>query len=153
MALINNFITNLLSQAYSPKIKFTPEGGLAIKLTNVTGENSVKGSVVAASFATDNAFSLQSEEYDSIGVVYDNGIANGQECWVVVGGIAEVLLKDSTGSTRGHVVFAADTDGRAITAAVPTPPNSDAHFKEIGHCLETKGSGTNVLFKMALHCN
>lgn len=135
------------------KVKVTPEGGIAIKLTNKTGGASVKGTVVGAATGTDNAFILQAAEYESIGIVYESGIADAAECWVVVAGIAEILLKDTTASTRGQIVFAADTDGRAITGAVPTPPADDSHFKEIGHCIESKTQGTDVLFKAVIHFN
>jgi hypothetical protein len=139
----------------SSKMKFTAEGGLAIKLTNKTGVASVKGSVVSCSTGTDNSFILQANEYDSIGVVYENSIADASECWVVIAGIAEVLLKNSTASTRGDIAFAADTDGRFIsTSPSGSPPvATDTHFKEIGHVLESKSSGTNVLCKCILHFN
>jgi len=29
----------------------------------------------------------------------------------------------------------------------------DSHFREIGHCLESKEAGTDVLCKIALHFN
>lgn len=136
----------------------TPEGGYAIKMVNKTGSNSVKGSVVSVSSTTDVAFKLQENEFDAFGIVYDNGIADGQECYVVIAGVAQVLLKDSTASTRGNWVVAADTDGRA-NATQPTPfPNNTLgehtlHFKEIGHCLETKEAGTSVLAKCIIHFN
>lgn len=34
-----------------------------------------------------------------------------------------------------------------------TPPASEQHFKESGHCLETKGAGTDVLVLLSLHFN
>jgi hypothetical protein len=139
--------------AFSTKVMFTPEGGLAIRILNKTGAPSVKGSVVSASGSTDEAFALQTNEFDAIGVVYEAGVADASLCWVVVSGIADVLLKDTTASTHAHVVFSADTDGRAITGAVPTPPNADSHFKEIGHCIQSKNAGINVLARCVLHFN
>jgi hypothetical protein len=144
---------NVSIRTGQPPIKFTPEGGLAIKIKNGTGSASVKGSVVSSSPSADETFILQANEFDAIGVVYESGKAAGEYAWVVVSGIAKVLLKDSTASTHGHVAFSADTDGRAITGAVPTPPNADSHFKEIGHCIESKTSGTSVLAKCVLHFN
>lgn len=140
----------------SANVKFTAEGGLAIKLVNKTGSNSVKGTVIRAGTVVDNSFSLETEEFEAIGVVYDNGIADGNDCFVVVSGIAEVLLKDGTAATRGYWVKCADIDGRA---EVTTPPtgigalSTAEHFKEIGHCIESKSSGTNVLAKIVLHFN
>lgn len=135
----------------SPKVVITPDGGIAISLINKTGAASVKGTVVSTSSTTDNAFMAQASELDSIGVVYESGIADAAACLVVVAGIADVLLKDGTASTRNHFVFASATDGRAETKAVPA--NIDEHFKEIGHCLESKIAGTDVLFKCVLHFN
>jgi len=140
------------------KARISPIGGVMIKLTNKTGAPSVKGSVVSASTTTDNAFQLQSNEFDSIGIVYDNGVADGQACYVVISGVAEVLLTNGTASTRGYWVIADAVDGRAnATQPVPIPGNTTAehtlHFKEIGHCLESKVAGTNVLAKCIIHFN
>lgn len=129
-----------------------------VQLSNKTGVASVKGSVVSASTAVDNAFMLQTNEFDTIGIVAESGIADGSLCWIITSGIAEVLLKDNTAATRGNWVIAADTDGRA-DATQPTPfPNNTLnehtqHFKEIGHCTESKIAGTNVLAKCIVHCN
>lgn len=139
-------------------VKFTSEGGLAVKLINKTGSASVKGSVISASSTLDGAFTLQANEFDAMGIVYDNGIADGSSCWVVISGIAEVLLADSTASTRGYWVICSATDGRA-DATQPTPqPNNTlnehtTHFKEIGHCIQTVTAGTNKLAKCIIHFN
>ena len=148
----------VLADAFSAVIKFTPEGGIAYRMTNKTGAASIKGTVVSAASTTNNAFVAQSNEFDSIGVVYEDGIADGALCWVVKNGTAEVLLEDSTASTAGNWVIGAVTNGRA-NASQPTPtPNTTlnehtTHFKEIGHCLETKLAGVNVLAKINLHFN
>lgn len=135
-------------------VKFTPEGGLAIRVVNGTGSESVKGTVVSASPTADNSFVLQSNEFDTIGIVYESGIADGSLCWIVVAGIAEVLLKDTTASTRGQVALAADTDGRMVAINVPSSnPVVAEHFKEIGHVMESKIAGTDVLVKCMIHFN
>lgn len=137
------------------KIKMTPEGGIAIRLINKTGSASVKGSMVSASTGVNEAFVLQANEYDTLGVVYEAGIADGASCWVVTSGIAQVLLQDSTAATRGNWCHAASTDGRAdCSLALPggtafTEVNE--HLKEIGHCLESVTAGTNKLAKIILH--
>lgn len=134
----------------TPKVKFTAEGGLAVKLTNKTGSASVKGTVVRASTSTDNAFGLSGVSGDeAIGVVYESSIADASECWVVVSGIAEVLLKDGTACTHGDWAGVSDTSGRAYAATEPA--SSTGHDVEIGHFIESKGSGTNVLAKLVLH--
>ena len=141
------------------KILLTPEGGLAVRLTNKTGSNSVKGTVVETHDTVDNAFDIAgADSIHPIGAVYENGIADGSECWVVVQGIAEVLLEDGTGSTRGYWVRSSITDvGRAdITNAAPPGggiPELEIHMKEMGHCIESKGSGTDVIAKIIMHFN
>lgn len=136
-------------------VKFTAEGGLAIRLTNKTGGASVKGTLVSASTAVDNAFILQANEFDTIGAVYEAGIADGSECWIVISGRAQVLMKNTVASTRGNVLIAADTDGRANSIANPGQgvPATETHFKECGHFIETKTGGTDVLAYAVLHFN
>jgi len=138
------------------KVAFTPEGGLAVKLTNRTGAASVKGSVLTMSTAYDAAFALQTAEFDGVAVAYESGIADGAESWVVVSGIAEVLLKDGTAATHGAWTKCADTDGRAEATIPPSgigALSTADHFKEIGHCIESKAAGTDVLAKVVLHWN
>jgi hypothetical protein len=136
------------------KFMVTELGGIAIKINNKTGGASVKGTVVSASSGTATSFAAQSNEFDSIGVVYTAGIADGSECWVIIAGIAEVLWKDSTASTMGRVALADAVDGRASDIAVPSSnPVVAEHFKEIGHVMETQAGGTNVLVTCILHFN
>ena len=137
------------------KVLITPEGGVAIKLTNKTGANSVKGTIVVADPDVDNAFEIAPADTQSpIGVVYEAGVADGSDAWVVVYGIAEVLLKDSTTSTRGYWAKVSDTNGRAdITTSNPPVATAAEHSKEIGHGLESKSGGTDVLTKIAMHFN
>lgn len=139
------------------KVFFTPEGGIAVKLTNKTGGVSVKGNCVTTDDSTNNAVKLVAIGVPNcIGVFYDSGIADGSDAWVVVSGIADVYFWDST--TRGHLArtgIAADTGevaGQALSEAVPTSPfATDKHFCEIGHVLETRtGAG---LAKVVLHFN
>lgn len=137
------------------KIKLTTDGGYAVRLLNKTGAASVKGSLVSVSTGTDNAVELQSNEYDTIGIVYEDGIADGSLVWVVVTGRAQVLMKNTIATTRGGILIAADTDGRADWIQNPGLglPAADTHFKEIGHCLESKAGGTNVLVYGMIHFN
>lgn len=98
----------------------------------------------------------QANEFDSIGVVYEAGIADGASMWVVIAGQADVLLEDGTAATRGNLAIASDVDGRA-DCSVANPgvglPAVDVHFKEIGHCLQTVTAGTNKLARCTLHFN
>lgn len=82
--------------------KFTDVGGIATTLTNTTGAVSVKGTLVHASEGFDNSADLANlAGFDTIGVVLDDGVAEGEPMYVVVSGIAEVLLEDGTASTHG----------------------------------------------------
>ena len=133
----------------------TGERGIVQKMKNTTGATSVKGSVIAQSTTADNAFVLEANEFDTIGVVAESGVAHNADCWIWVNGsVAQVLWKNDTTATRGYVALAADTDGRAINVEVPTVnPAVAEHFKEIGHVLESKDAGTNVLVFVNLHFN
>jgi hypothetical protein len=146
-----------LYAAISPKVKFTVDGGLAVKLTNKSGSTSTKGYCVKTSSTTSNAVTLSLVDIpDCIGVFYESDVADGQEAWVVVSGIADVYYGTST--TMGHVARTLEgTDaysnpGYAISQALFTPPFAvDKHFMEIGHLLETRsGAG---LAKTVLHFN
>jgi hypothetical protein len=133
----------------------TNERGFLIKMINRTGAASVKGTLVAASTTADREIIKQASEYDVFGVIEEAGVAEGSECWVwMTGSICQVLFKDTVAPVRASVALAADTDGRADVAATPPPPPSvDSHFKEIGHVLESKSAGTNVLALCILHFN
>lgn len=143
---------------YEPKVMLTPEGGLAVRLTNKTGGATVKGEIVDASGAVDNAvIKIVKDVPDPIGVFYESGIADGAEAWVVVSGIAEVYFVGNV--TRGNLArgfLTADgasyVTGQALNEAVPTSPfSSDKHFYEIGHTIESRtGAG---LAKVILHFN
>lgn len=147
------------SNFLNEKVMVTPLGGIAVKLTNKTGSASVKGSVVECSSTTDNAFELETaDDLNPIGVVYDSGVADGDDCWVVVAGVAEVLLQDSTASTRGYWVRTSATTAGRADATNAAPPGGtvgalETHTKEMGHCLESKTAGTDVLAKCVLHFN
>lgn len=128
-----------------------------IPLINKTGSVTVKGSLVSASTTTDLAFQLQANQFDTIGVVSESGIADGQLAYIIIQGIADILLENNTSSTRGNFIFSSTVDGRAnASLSVPdggTIQSINEHFKEIGHCIESKSAGTNVLCKAIIHFN
>jgi hypothetical protein len=71
-----------LGLAKTPRIMMTPEGGLAIRMTNKTGTTSVKGSVVEIydTSAVDNAVVLSGvNDTLPMGVMYDGGVDDGGE--------------------------------------------------------------------------
>jgi len=141
----------------SANIKFTPDGGLAVLLTNRTGAASVKGNVLTQDSVNDKSVVLILQNIPNpIGVFLESGIPNGSAAWVVVSGIADVYFIGST--TRGHLArgfVTADAGfitGQALSEAVPGSPfATDKHFYEIGHVLETRtGAG---LAKVNLYFN
>ncbi len=135
------------------KIGYSALGGLMIRLTNKTGSASVTGEVVRASTGTDDAVELcVGGSLDPTGVFLDGGIADGAEAWVVILGKADVMLENSTASVHGNWVGISATAGRA-DATNGSPPAAPAHFKEVGHCLESQGGGTDVLARVHLHFN
>lgn len=133
----------------------TNERGFLIRGINRTGGNSVKGTLVSASTTADREFIKQANEYDCCGVVQESGIAEGSEMWIWISGVAQVLFKDGVAATRGNILLAGDTDGRAIDAANPGGglPGTDTHFKECGHVLQSVTAGTNTLALAILHFN
>jgi trimeric autotransporter adhesin len=130
-------------------VTMTATGGMAILLTNSSGSSLSKGTVVQAG-STDLSFiaAAANSEY-AIGVLSAD-CANGAQGWVVVSGVAEVLIKDGTTATAGYWAGVSDTEGRAYMTT-SGPPGVSNHDKEIGHCLQTVSSGTNVLVKAVLH--
>lgn len=133
----------------------TNERGHLVRMVNGTGATSFKGTLISASTTTDNQFVLQANEFDAFGVVAESGIASGQECWIWVNGsTCEVLWENGQSSTRGYLAICAPTDGRALNVAVPSSnPTVGEHFKECGHVLQSKVSGTNVLVLCQIHFN
>lgn len=142
---------------YGNKFKITPEGGYAIRMINRTGAESVKGYIVHPSPSYDTACTLAIVNVpDVIGVVYEDGVADGSEMWVVVDGYADVYFIGN--ATRGHIARGFITGdagyvaGQALSEAVPTAPfATDKHFYEIGHVVQSRtGAG---LARCVLHFN
>jgi hypothetical protein len=139
------------------KIAVTDAGGLAVKMINKTGADSVKGKVVTADSAVDNAVILVPLNIPNpIGVFLEDDIPDGEEAWIVISGIADVLFINAP--TRGYLArtfLNADTtkeSGLTLSEAVPSSPfAADKHFCEIGHILETKAAAG--LAKCLLHFN
>ncbi len=142
VAIVGTLVTN-------EKTKLTLIGGYAIKITNKTGGNTVAGQLIKPDTLNDDAFiTIAANDQEIIGIVLDAGIADGSEAWVVVAGIADVLM-DAGGSASGDRAISSATAGSAdvwnVGGAVAT------HFQEIGHCIETRvGAG---LARCVLHFN
>jgi len=133
-----------------PKAKLTAEGGLAVKLTNKTGAASIKGTIVGVDSAAGNAFDLTAIDANyNLGVVYESGVDDGAECWVVVIGIAEVLMKnDATLGQQCRIPLSTDT-GEVAGYAMAAAQSATASVYKIGDILETKTADT--LCKVLLH--
>jgi len=129
----------------------TAEGGIGIYIINKTGAASVKGTVLEASTALDLAVQIESAGgIEPVGIMYSDGIADGDLVLIIILGIAEILLEDTTACVHGDWCgVSASDDGRAI--ANTEPPAPLLHDKEIGHFIESKSAGTNVLAKAILH--
>ena len=123
---------------------FTSEGGLYITAINDTGLASVKGWVLHPSTAVNGGVSrCPVGDFDPVGIMYEDGVANGQPVKVVISGWADVLVQAGYQITReywvgapGAFVAPPGVIGLAQTAA-GAPATTD-HFREIGHCLDDK---------------
>lgn len=139
------------------KCAMTPEGGFAVRLTNKTGGNSVKGQLVKADTATDDAVILTvASDDECFGVFFEDGIADGEEIWVVVSGIADVAMEDNTAATHGNWVYTSTSEAGYADATQAAPLGAPSHFNEIGHCIETVaagGAGTHIMARCILHFN
>lgn len=143
----------MLKQFADSFIGITNSGNIGIgrKLINKTGAASIKGTVVSTSTTTDFAFMVAVANCDEcIGIVYTNGVADGDPCLIIEGFSADVLLKDATASAHGNWAGMSDVAGRADMSGA-SPPAAPQHFEEIGHCLETKGANTDVLAEADIH--
>lgn len=130
---------------------FTTEGGIYETFVNNTGI-SVKGTIVVASTAVDNAVDIApANSQMPIGVIYESGIVNGSNVKVVVYGKSQVLLKNGESSIRGYWCGVSDVAGRMYQQSSLT--SNTEHNREIGHSLESIISGTNVLSLIQLHFN
>ena len=129
----------------------TAEGGIAITMINKTGAVSVKGTVLNPSDTDDLALQLEETGgIDPMAVMYSDGVPDGEPVLVVISGIAEVLVDAATAVTRGYWAgTSAITAGRAQVRV--SPPATIVHDQELGHWLESKAGGPDVLAKLILH--
>lgn len=142
----------LFSSRFPGTSGFTSDGGLFEYFTNDTGAASVLGTIVIASTAVANAVSTAPANSPMpIGVIAENGVANGSPVKVVTYGKAYVLLKDGETSNLGYWCAVSDTAGRM--AQQSTVPSLPTHNQGIGHSLQTNASGTDVLSLVQIHFN
>jgi hypothetical protein len=140
----------------SETVGFNEQGGYMSKMINKTGKPSVKGNIVKASEAQDFAFELTSiEDKQAAGIVYDDGIPDGELCFIVKHGPAQVLLVDNTTATRGFWAYMSKIKGRCL-CDLKQPPGSgikqlEARILGIGFGIENKDAGINVLAWIDTH--
>lgn len=137
----------------------TLDGGAAKKYINNTGAASIKGTLVRASISVDEGVDVALvDSVDHIGVIYEDGIANGGEVWVVIEGDAKILLEDSTAATRGYWAKPSATVPGRVDATNAGPSGGtiaalEEHFTEVGHVEESVSAGTDKLATIHLHFN
>ncbi|MCK9203552.1 MAG: hypothetical protein M0P58_03825 [Bacteroidales bacterium] len=138
------------SDPVSQSVMFTPLGGMALKMINKTGAITVKGQIVSPSPTTENGFILASaSSVNPVGVVFEAGIEDGSACWIVVSGVAEVLLADTQPAAMGYEVQISSTSGRAETKISDLTSTAI----EIGHCIQSVSGGADQKVKVILHFN
>lgn len=151
------FTLDFLSGTEQPlnhdNFRVTPEGGFAVRMVNATGSTSVKGTLVSPSTTVDGeVIASPASNQDTVGIVYEDGIPNTRYMWVVIGGIADVLIENANAVVNGDWLGTSTvTAGRAIpVTGEPVEPQQSA---EIGHAIQAQASGTNVLARAILHFN
>lgn len=136
----------------------TSLGGTAVQMVNRTGAMSVKGSLVSVGDVAGSVKLTPADVPNPIGVMLINGVPDGGDCWVVVSGIAEALLQDSTAASIGYWAKVSKSQDGRIDCTNQLPPGGtiaalNDHSNEVGHCLDGATAGTNVLVRVALHFN
>lgn len=125
------------------EIKMTPEGGLAIYVTNKTGAPSVQGTIVSIKSGVDMCAELTPvDATHCLGVVYNAGVADNEYMWVVIAGLVDVLMKNN--STAGHIcrIPLNTDDGEAAGYAMDASQSTSASVYKIGDILESKNAET-----------
>lgn len=130
----------------------TPEGGLYITLVNKTGAASEKGTIVVASTSSDNSVDIApAESHLPIGVIYEDGIADGSNVKVVVCGIAQVRLASGQTATRGYWCGVSTVAGK-MSQSEDSPTAIGQNCAHIGHSLQTVQTAGSLAL-VVLHFN
>ena len=122
-------------------------GGTAFIGINRTGADSIRGTVVTQG-PERGVVVFPGDDTHAGGVVYEDGISDGEPMWVVTFGPARVLLKDGTGATEADWLKTSDVAGRTEAAPKPTAlgiPELYDHFRMAGFVIDTIEAGTDVL--------
>ncbi len=136
------------------KVRMTPEGGIAVLMTNRDGGTLNPGRVVEADSANDDSFKANDAGGDHpIGVVYE-AVADNVEGWIVVAGIADIALEDNVAAVRGYWMGSSGSEAGYAETQANSPGFNSGHFEEIGHCIESVsagGGGTHILARCIVH--
>ena len=124
--------------------------GIGNKMINKTGAPSVKGTILEAHTDDFSCKVADASSNHAIGIMYPDGVADGEPVLVIKGMNADVLLKDATLSTAGNWCKTSDVAGR-MDATGGSPAAAPTHFLEIGHCEQTKAADTDVLAEIDVH--
>ena len=99
---------------------YTPEGGVVYRSTNRTGAASVRGQAIGISPDYDNSHIVANNPYTVNGFVYNAGIADGEEVWIVRDGICDMLLADGFSAPRDYWLrLSSFVDGRLVAQQRP----------------------------------
>ncbi len=132
-------------------VAITREGGFAQRYTNKTGAASVKGTAVEASASADNAVDIADvSDVEPIGFIYNSGIADGNDVWVVTNGKAQGLMENSSACVRGDWMGISDSAAGRLQCSTE-PPATVKHDQECGHSVESVNAGTDVLVLLDIH--
>ncbi len=139
----------LRKQFATDKMGITAEGGLYTYFINKTGITSIKGTIVSLSDTDEGIRTTEGGETSAIGIVYENGVPDGQRVKVVISGIASVLVADQTSATTGNWVKVSDTvNGRGV--ALAEKPTDSTNLSQIGYAAQSINAGTNVYLNVKL---
>jgi len=107
------------------------ENAITVYLINRTGDPSKKGDIVIVDPSNNNSFvtTSQAGHASVVGVVYEDGVADGGYCKIAIAGIVEVSAYD--GAVRGQHCITSTDEGKARSIATPSAGTS------IGVWLET----------------
>ena len=128
----------------------TSEGGLVILVHKLPVSITRRGLVCRASTNIPLSWEIsQASERSMLGVIYEDD-ENPDLTWVVISGIAQVLLQDGTAAAPGNWVKTSDSQPGRANATTVTPPDGtmpkiSERLRELGYCLESKTAGIDVL--------
>lgn len=110
---------NLANKNASGSVWQSPIGGICHKMINGTAGASVKGAMVSVDSTTDGSvIATPLTTTGPIGVFYEDGIPVGDECWVVMEGIAEVAFNDNVAVPGNYVRVPVAGDAAVAVAEV-----------------------------------